>query len=204
MQESKHLYQIHLHSTLGVSRIMTDAFSSILIKYVASFNTEKQREATQKDEQGNLSPRLFVCHRTRRMDVGRRGASRRCSKSYMFLGAGSCWSDFPKTISVTCDTVRSWAAELVQVWVAIPYTGWNANPKKLKGKTALTKESSYSTPWLFCPFLAEASSTYTPDTHGSDPTEVFPFDILVDSLWSSRMLSEASRPLLIYAVQQWG
>lgn len=36
----------------------------------------------------------------------------------------------PDCISATCDTLRSWAAELV----AISYTGWSTNPRKLKGQ----------------------------------------------------------------------
>lgn len=67
----------------------------------------------------------------------------------------------PDCISVICDTLCSWAAELVLVWMAISNTGWNTNPKKLKGQTVLTKDNSCSTPWLFCPLLGEASSTYT-------------------------------------------
>lgn len=64
-------------------------------------------------------------------------------------------------IFVTCDTGLSWVAELVLVLVATSYTGWNTNPKKFKGKRVLTKDNSCSTPCLFCPILAEASSTYT-------------------------------------------
>lgn len=45
--------------------------------------------------------------------------------------------------------------------MAISYTGWNTSPKKFKGKRVLTKANSCSTPCLFCPLLAEASSTYT-------------------------------------------
>lgn len=102
---------------------------------------------------------------------------------------------FPVQISALWfATTRSWVAELVLVHMVVADAGWSASSKKFKGKEVHTANSAVPLAlWSsHCWSLLHLHRTYS---HRRGHTEVFPSDVLVDNLCSTRVLSETGRPL---------
>lgn len=91
-------------------------------------------------------------------------------------------------------TTRSWAAELVLVHMAVADAGWNASSKKLKGKTVHTANSAVPLA-LWSSHCWSLLHLHTTHSHRKGHTEVFPSDVLVDNVCSTRVHSETHRPL---------